>query len=263
MPQARAHGAALAAMLLALLALAVPAPAASAEPADALDVRELSAPGSLSDLAPGDQAEWAAEVSNSDSAAHDVSVRFTVDDRGALADDPRNGLQLTVDLCDSAFSVVEVPAGADRTVERYVCPGGTLPLGAGSAARLGRLEGVRPVEGGATAGVRVRVEFPATAGNDLELATASLRVVVRAADAADGGDPLDTPGTTPSADSGANPSNGSGNGSADGSGRAPVASGGLAVTGRDVGAALLGGLVALGVGAAVVVVGRHRREGRS
>ncbi|AZZ56456.1 sortase [Rathayibacter iranicus] len=251
MPQARARGAALAAMLLALLALAVPAPAASAEPADALDVRELSAPGSLSDLAPGDQAEWAAEVSNSDSAAHDVSVGFTVDDRGALADDPRNGLQLTVDLCDSAFSVVEVPAGADRTVERYVCPGGTLPLGAGPAARLGRLEGVRPVEGGATAGVRVRVEFPATAGNDLELATASLRVVVRAADAADGGDPSDGPG------------DGSTDGSADGSGRAPVASGGLAVTGRDVGAALLGGLVALGVGAAVVVAGRRRREGRS
>lgn len=244
MAQARAHGAALVAVLLTLLlAGAALTPTASAEPADVLDVRELSAPGSLSDLAPGDQAEWAVEVTNSDSAPHDVSVGFAVDDRGALAEDPRNGLQLTVDLCDSAFSVVEVPAGVDRTVERYVCPGGALPLGAGPAARLGHLGGVRPVESGATAGVRVRVEFPATAGNDLELATASLRVVVDAADAADGGDPSD--------------------GSGDDSGQPPVASGGLAITGRDIGATLLGGLVALGVGAALVVAGRRRREGRS
>lgn len=118
MPQARAHGAALSAVLLTLLAVVVLAPAASAEPASALDVREISAPDSLSDLAPGDQAEWAVEVTNSDSAPHDVSVGFAVDGRGALAEDPRNGLQLTVDLCDSAFLVVEVPAGVDRTVRR-------------------------------------------------------------------------------------------------------------------------------------------------
>lgn len=267
MPQARAHGAALSAVLLTLLAVVVLAPAASAEPASALDVRELSAPDSLSDLAPGDQAEWAVEVTNSGSTPHDVAVSFAVDGRGALAEDPRDGLQLTVDLCDSAFSVVEVPAGVDRTVERYVCPGGTLPLAAGPAARLGRLDGVRPVEGGATAGIRVRVEFPATAGNDLELATASLRVEVGAANATDGGDPSNGLGGDPSEGlgdgSGGNPSDGSSDGSGDGSGQPPVASDGLAVTGRDIGAALLGGLVALGVGAALVVAGRRRREGRS
>ncbi|QHC56719.1 hypothetical protein EV639_11530 [Rathayibacter tanaceti] len=222
MPHARAYGAVLAAVLLA--------PAASAGPA--LDVRELSAPGSLTDLAPGDSAEWAVEVTNSGASPRGVSVGFAVDAPGALAADPRDGLQLVVELCDSAFTVSEVAVGGGRSVERYLCPGGATPLGAGPAAALGRLDGVRPVERGATAGLRVRVLFPESAGTELENSTASLRVVVG-----------DTGAAAPPA--------------------AAPPSGGLAVTGRDLGAALLGGVLALGAGALLAAAARRRRKARA
>ncbi|PPF10631.1 hypothetical protein [Rathayibacter sp. AY1A5] len=227
MPHARALVAVLAAVLLA--------PAASAEPVGVLDVRELSAPGSLTDLAPGDRAEWAVEVTSTGLSPQGVSVAFAVDG-GTLAQDPRDGLQLSVELCDSAFTVAEVVDG-ERTVERYLCPEDAMPLGSGPAATLGRLDGVRPLERGATVGVRVRVLFPESAGNGTELAAASLRVLV--------GTTEEYPSATP------------GPGSFPG-----AAGGGLAVTGRDLGAALLGGMLALGSGVLLAAAARrrHRRE---
>ncbi|PPH20819.1 hypothetical protein C5C31_11000 [Rathayibacter rathayi] len=224
MPHALTYGAVLAAVLLA--------PAASAEPVDVLDVRELSAPGSLSDLAPGDRAEWAVEVTNTGLAPHEVSVAFVVDG-GMLAQDPRDGLQLSVELCDSAFTVEQVVDGP-RTIQRYLCPTDAVPLGSGPAATLGRLDGARPLGRGATAGVRVRVLFPESAGNERELTAAALRVTV---------------GTAWDDD---NPDSGTESG---------AAGGGLAATGRDLGAALLGGMLALGAGTLLAIAGRrHRRR---
>ncbi|MWV58890.1 hypothetical protein [Rathayibacter sp. VKM Ac-2754] len=231
MHHVRAIGAALAAALLAPVLLA---PSASAAPQSVIDVRELSAPSALSGLAPGDTAEWAAEVTNIGTSPHDLSVAFVVDGPDDLATDPRDGLQLVVDLCPSAFTVVDRRLADGRDIERYVCPVEVVPLGSGPAAVLGRLEGSRPVARGATIGVRVRVAFPSTAGNELEDTDAGLRVVVTEAD--------DIPV---------------------GPGSGPIAlplPGGLAVTGRDVGAALLGGLLALGAGALLAGAARRRRD---
>ncbi|SMH50392.1 hypothetical protein SAMN06295885_3518 [Rathayibacter oskolensis] len=222
MPHARAIGAVLAALLLA--------PSASAD--DLLEVRELSSPATLRDLAPGDTAEWAVEVTGA--SAGDLSVGFAVDGGDALATDPQNGLQLVVDLCSTSFSVVERRAGG-RTISRYLCPGDEVRLGAGPAAELGSLDGVRAVEGGETTGVRVRVAFPSAAGNELEGTRAALRVVVTRADGSP--EPV-APGSVPGA---AGPD-------------------GLAVTGRDLGAALLGGLLALGGGALLAALARRRQE---
>lgn len=226
MPHLSAIGVALAAVLLA--------PAASTAPAEVLDVRELTAPAALTGLAPGDTTEWAAEVTNVGSTAHEVSVAFAVDGGDSLATDPRNGLQLEVDLCPSAFAI-DRSVSPGRSIERYVCPG-AVPLGAGPAASLGRLDGSRALAGGETVGVRVRVSFPEQAGNDLEDTVAALRVIVTDAD------PLD-----PAAPS-------------DGLGPIAAPSDGLAVTGRDLGAALLGGLLALGAGGLLALAGRRRRQ---
>ncbi|PPF69861.1 sortase [Rathayibacter tritici] len=228
MTHARAYGAVLAAVLLA--------PAASAEPVGVLDVRELSPAGSLSDLAPGDRADWAVEVTNTGFTPQEVSVAFVVDG-GKLAQDPRDGLQLSVELCDSAFTVEQIVDGP-RTIQRYLCPADAVPLGSGPAATLGRLDAARPLGGGVTEGVHVRVLFPESAGNEMELAGASLRVIVGTSDAGEG--------ASPGASSGPGP-----------------AGGGLAVTGRDLGAALLGGILALGAGTLLAAAGRRRRRERA
>ncbi|KQQ05910.1 MULTISPECIES: hypothetical protein [unclassified Rathayibacter] len=253
MHHARAIGTALAAVLVAPVPVLL-GPAASAAPQRVIDVRELSAPAALSGLAPGDTAEWAAEVTNIGTSPHDLSVAFVVDGPDDLATDPRDGLQLVVDLCPSAFTVVDRRLADGRDIERYDCPDDTVPLGAGPAAVLGRLEGSRPVASGTTIGVRVRVAFPASAGNALEDTDAGLRVVVTEADA-----PVDT-GNGPIAGGGV-PVPGDvllpGGPALPGGLTLP---GGLAVTGRDVGAALLGGLIALGTGALIVAAGRRRRD---
>lgn len=250
MPPLRAIGAVLAAVLLAPAASA----AAVTPPAALLDVRELTAPAALTGLAPGDTTEWAAEVTNVGSSAHQVSVAFAVDGGDALATDPRSGLQLVVDLCPSAFTIDDRLVAGGRSIERYLCPEGVVPLGTGPAASLGRLDGTRALDRGETVGVRVRVSFPAGSGNGLESTAAALRVLVRETGAIDdSGDPGAIGG--PGASGNGGPSNGgAGNGGP---------SGGLAVTGRDIGAALLGGLVALGAGLLLAAGSRRRREEQS
>lgn len=251
MPALRAIGAVLAAVLLAPAVSA----ASVAPPAALLDVRELTAPAALTGLAPGDTTEWAAEVTNVGASAHQVSVAFAVDGGDALATDPRAGLQLVVDLCPSAFTIDDVLVADGRSVERYRCPEGVEPMGTGPAASLGRLDGSRALDRGETVGVRVRVSFPSGSGNALESTSAALRVLVRETGAID--------------DSGAPGGGPSGNGAVgDGaSGTGALENGGpgngLAVTGRDVGAALLGGLLALGAGLLLAATGRRRKEAQS
>ncbi|PTL72523.1 hypothetical protein C1I63_06435 [Rathayibacter caricis DSM 15933] len=254
MHPARALGAVLATVLLAPAAILL-APAASAEQRDVLDVRERSSSTlALADLAPGDSSEWAAEVTNTDSVGHALTVGF--DSEGPLLT-AADGLRLTVDLCDAPFDSTPLDTPEGRTVERFTCASGDVPLGSGPAAGLGRLETARPIAEGATVGVRVRVAFPESAGNALENADGSLRVVFSVAGAAEPGGPgvggpgaggpgADGPGADgPGADSGV---------AAPGS---PTRPDGLAVTGRDLGAALLGALVALAAG---LVLARRRRE---
>ncbi|AZZ53721.1 sortase [Rathayibacter festucae] len=251
MPALRAIGAVLAAVLLAPAVSA----ASVAPPAALLDVRELTAPAALTGLAPGDTTEWAAEVTNVGASAHQVSVAFAVDGGDALATDPRAGLQLVVDLCPAAFTIDDVLVVDGRSVERYRCPEGVEPMGTGPAASLGRLDGSRALDRGETVGVRVRVSFPSGSGNALESTSAALRVLVRETGAID--------------DSGAPGGGPSGNGAVgDGAaGNGALGNGGpgngLAVTGRDVGAALLGGLLALGAGLLLAATGRRRKEARS
>ncbi|MCJ1687940.1 sortase [Rathayibacter sp. VKM Ac-2927] len=251
MPALRAIGAVLAAVLLAPAVSA----ASVAPPAALLDVRELTAPAALTGLAPGDTTEWAAEVTNVGSSAHQVSVAFAVDGGDALATDPRAGLQLDVDLCPSAFTIDDVLVADGRSVERYLCPEGVEPMGTGPAASLGRLDGSRALDRGETVGVRVRVSFPAGSGNALESTSAALRVLVRETGAIDDSG---APGGGPSGN-GADDEGASGNGALGNGGPGN----GLAVTGRDVGAALLGGLLALGAGLLLAATGRRRKEARS
>ncbi|ROP56650.1 MULTISPECIES: sortase [unclassified Rathayibacter] len=251
MPALRAIGAVLAAVLLAPAVSA----ASVAPPAALLDVRELTAPAALTGLAPGDTTEWAAEVTNVGSSAHQVSVAFAVDGGDALATDPRAGLQLVVDLCPAAFTIDDVLVADGRSVERYRCPEGVEPMGTGPAASLGRLDGSRALDLGETVGVRVRVSFPAGSGNALESTSAALRVLVRETGAIDdSGAPGDGPSGNGAVGEGASGTGALGNG---GPGN------GLAVTGRDVGAALLGGLLALGAGLLLAATGRRRKEARS
>ncbi|ROS23378.1 hypothetical protein EDF22_3159 [Rathayibacter sp. PhB127] len=251
MPALRAIGAALAAVLLAPAVSA----ASVAPTAALLDVRELTAPAALTGLAPGDTTEWAAEVTNVGASAHQVSVAFAVDGGDALATDPRAGLQLVVDLCPSAFTIDDVLVADGRSVERYRCPEGVEPMGTGPAASLGRLDGSRALDRGETVGVRVRVSFPSGSGNALESTSAALRVLVRETGAIDdSGAPGDGPSGNGAVGEGASGNGALGNG---GPGN------GLAVTGRDVGAALLGGLLALGAGLLLAATGRRRKEARS
>ncbi|QHC64327.1 sortase [Rathayibacter festucae] len=251
MPALRAIGAVLAAVLLAPAVSA----ASVAPPAALLDVRELTAPAALTGLAPGDTTEWAAEVTNVGASAHQVSVAFAVDGGDALATDPRAGLQLVVDLCPSAFTIDDVLVADGRSVERYRCPEGVEPMGTGPAASLGRLDRSRALDRGETVGVRVRVSFPAGSGNALESTSAALRVLVRETGAIDDSG---APGGGPSGNGGV------GDGAA---GNGAIGNGGpgngLAVTGRDVGAALLGGLLALGAGLLLAATGRRRKEAQS
>ncbi|MCM6764093.1 hypothetical protein NB037_16895 [Rathayibacter sp. ZW T2_19] len=182
MHAARALGAVLATVLLA--------PAASADQRDVLDVRERSSSAvALADLAPGDSSEWAAEVTNTDSTGHALAVGFDSD--GALLTD-EDGLRLAVDLCDSPFDAVPQVTPEGRTVERFTCASGDVPLGSGPASALGRLETARPIAEGSTVGVRVRVAFPESAGNALENAAGSLRVVFSVAGTGSGA-PIDDP----------------------------------------------------------------------
>ncbi|MCJ1698604.1 sortase [Rathayibacter festucae] len=256
MPALRAIGAVLAAVLLAPAVSA----ASVAPPAALLDVRELTAPAALTGLAPGDTTEWAAEVTNVGSSAHQVSVAFAVDGGDALATDPRAGLQLVVDLCPSAFTIDDVLVADGRSVERYRCPEGVEPMGTGPAASLGRLDGSRALDRGETVGVRVRVSFPAGSGNALESTSAALRVLVRETGALDdSGAPGDGPSGNGAVGDGAAGNGALGNGAVGNGGPGN----GLAVTGRDVGAALLGGLLALGAGLLLAATGRRRKEARS
>ena len=217
----------------AVLATVLLAPAASADQRDVLDVRERSSSAvALADLAPGDSSEWAAEVTNTDSTGHALAVGFDSD--GPLLTD-EDGLRLAVDLCDSPFDAVPQLTPEGRTIERFTCASGDVPLGSGPASALGRLETARPIAEGATVGVRVRVAFPESAGNALENTDGSLRVVFSVAGAEAG---YGAPIAAPIPD--------------------PASPGGLAVTGRDLGAALLGALLALGAG--VLLVRRRREE---
>ncbi|QWL31133.1 hypothetical protein [Rathayibacter toxicus] len=222
----------------AVLTVAVLAPSASAATAqdsgDLLDVRELSTPVALSELAPGDSTEWAAEAINTGTSPHEFSVAFAVEGTDPLATDPDEGLQLAVDLCPSALSLSEQRTPDGRTFTRYLCPEKEIPLGVGPAKTVRQLAGVHTVDGGATLGVRVRALFPKSAGNTLENTAAVLRVIVTATE----------PGAAPVPEPGHD---------------------GLAATGRDLGAALLGGLLTLSLGAVFFAAGgrRRRREERS
>jgi hypothetical protein len=133
-------------------------------------------------------------------------------------------------------------------------------MGTGPAASLGRLDGSRALGRGETVGVRVRVSFPAGSGNALESTSAALRVLVRETGAIDdSGAPGDGPSGNGGVGDGAAGNGAIGNGAIGNGGPGN----GLAVTGRDVGAALLGGLLALGAGLLLAATGRRRKEARS
>ncbi|NQX25978.1 LPXTG cell wall anchor domain-containing protein [Microbacteriaceae bacterium VKM Ac-2854] len=159
-----ARGVACAAVLLCSVVVAVPAAAGDDTP---LVVRSSSV--DLTDLAPGDWAEWTAETTSS--ADETLPLRVIVETTGedALTTDPRDGLQLVVDFCDSGYTAGGAPA-------RFNCPTADVALGAGPAATLGRLESLRSIGARGTAAVRIRIAFPTSAGNDFENTAAGLRV---------------------------------------------------------------------------------------
>ncbi|NQX12597.1 LPXTG cell wall anchor domain-containing protein [Microbacteriaceae bacterium VKM Ac-2855] len=201
-----------------LLCSAVAAvPAAASDTASPLVVRSSSA--DVRDLAPGDWVEWTAETTSSSDETLPLRVIVEADGTDALAADPENGLQLVIDFCDGGFTAIGSPA-------RYDCSSADVALGAGAAATIGRLESLRSIGAGATAGVRIRIVFPVDAGNEFENTAAGLRVTFAVPD----GSVSATP------------------------------DGPLAITGADIGAALLGALGALLLGSLALSVARRRRE---
>jgi hypothetical protein len=222
-----------------------PAAAAAAAAADPsrLEVRHLT--GSdirLDDLAPGDTVDWAAEVTNASADGSPLAVRIDAERAMALTGDPEGGIQLSVRLCADGFASTAAPVR---------CRGPVEPLGSGPAATLGSVATSTPLAAGATVGVSVRVRFPVEADDRMESTAGLLRIGFALVDegAGAGAGPGDAPGTAP----GTAPA-----------GSAPAADAPrdlLPVTGRDIAAAVVGALLALIGGAALVRAARRRRRG--
>lgn len=256
-----------------------------------------AAPGHLTDLAPGDRTEWAAQVTNTSQDTVPLYATFSTTGTESLVTDPEDGLQLNVALCPDPLESTTVDGGAIV----YTCPAETIPLGAGSAAELGPLEATTALAPGDTVGIRARVVLSATAGNAFENTAGQLhaRFATTGTDAGQPGQPAPTtpPPLTPPDDG---PDNGSDDGSdgagAGGHGPSPdhppvtaedlmtpgatdsdrtgawfgsdtgtngwsAPDDGLAHTGRNILAALIGGGLTAGVG--LLLLGAAQRRSRT
>lgn len=149
-----------------LLSTASPAAAHIATDSDgSLEVVQLpAAPGHLSELAPGDRTEWAAQVTNTTKDTLPLYVTFSTTGTDPLLTDPQHGLQLDVTMCPRPLNIRPLESGPVV----YTCPTTPQLLGAGAAAALGELKATTTLGPGATVGVRARVLLPVSAGNALE-----------------------------------------------------------------------------------------------
>lgn len=235
---------------------------------DRLLVEELTGSNKhLQDLAPGDTTEWAAQVTNTANTPTAIRIDVRAVGDQPLVSDPVEGVQLVVDLCAGPLSARMTDSGA--TI--FTCRTGETRLGLAPAAALAsdpeRLTTRSELQPGGTTSVRLRIQLPSTAGNALENNQGELRVSIVAADPS---------GTVP--DSDANPDGSNAPADPDTGARPvdgatpedpavphPGAQGpfepgpGLALTGRDVSAALVGAFFSTIAGLTMIAVSRRRR----
>lgn len=248
----------------------VPAHAGPSDPAstaegDILLVDEVpgSKPGHLQGLAPGDRTEWAAEVTNTSHAPTPVNIAVKITGADAMVRDPVQGLQLVVDLCPGILTTTTTTNGA----QRFTCDTETIRLCTGPAASLaGDPVGVTAraeLEGEKTMAVRIRVDLPVTAGNEMEESHGRLTV-----DFSTTGSPVTGPenqptSCTPSAGTGSDKPQG-GADTTDDSLTPPAPTRpspeSLAITGGDILAALTGAVITTVLGLLFLLTARRRRR---
>jgi hypothetical protein len=137
-----------------------------------LVVRQISANNpDLSDLAPGDRTEWAAEVTNTGEPGT-LSVQLAADGDSTLMTGEADGMRMFVDLCTSRL----VPTVSALGVTTFTCASGETRIGSSTSADERHVFASSPIETGETVGVRVLILFPASAGNSAENGSAALDV---------------------------------------------------------------------------------------
>jgi hypothetical protein len=126
----------------------------------------------LSNLAPGDRTQWAAEITNIGEPGV-LGVEFVAHGENSLMSRQGNGLRLVVDFCPTPLIASLTPRGAMT----FDCASKQTRLGTVTSAADQRLRSEQLIGTGETVGVRVLISFPKTADNSFENASASIDVV--------------------------------------------------------------------------------------
>jgi hypothetical protein len=136
----------------------------------------------LSDFAPGDRTEWAAEVTNTGEPG-ELNVQLAASGDNSLMTGEEDGMRMFVDLCTTPLQ----PTVSDLGVMTFDCVSGESRIGSSTSADERHVSAHSPINTGETVGVRVLILFPSSADNAAENSSAALHVGFSLSSEADAG----------------------------------------------------------------------------